>query len=323
MDSAYDTASITTSVIDDNETYFESKERKGKSKNSLDLIEPLGISKRQTLIKSLTHEIEPDLLKVYQTMYKQWEIEIKNRFNIVFYGLGNKQSVMADFVKSSSLNYLNINGYENKYAFKDYVKIQKDDFYSDDEACTNDALSIFKEFVNNQGSAVVLIQGIEIFIGNEFSVKCIKHLIKQRNRIILTVDDPLALVTIQLPSCIYHNIPTCASYSTPIQTSRRMETKAVQLTSVGSILSKLNSEAPKILKFVVDEHIKHVKVTRKRMESYFKSKLVNMATVNAVLEELISHLLIKELNEQGVRILTLNMDETQYGPLLDVINGFL
>eukprot|EP00835_Amoeboradix_gromovi_P002354 NODE_132_length_18298_cov_0.443101.p5 type:complete len:321 gc:universal NODE_132_length_18298_cov_0.443101:10872-9910(-) len=320
MDSMYETASNISSE-DGNETYFESRERKSKSKNTLDLIEPLGHTQRNRMMKSLSHGIEPELLHYYRLIYKQWDIEVKNKFNIVFYGIGNKQSLLFDFISKSSLQFLDLNGYENKSAFNSLVKMQKNEYDSDDEF-VNDKFNLFKDFISSC-SSVILIQGIEVFIGDSFSLMCIQHIVKLNKRLIVAVDDPLTLINIKLNSCIYHNIPTYASYNTPIYTSKKSERKSVLLSSVESILSKLNSEAPKIFKFIIEQHISSVSTSRKGMQSHFKSKLVNMATVDAVLKELISHQLVKETNEQGSRILVLCVDQQQYEPLLAVVNRFL
>ena len=323
LSSANDLTSV-ISMDDNNETYFESKQRKGKSKNSLDLIESLPPNKRQQLQKELTHPIEPELLNMYRKMYKQWCIELKARFNIVFYGLGDKQALMSDFIKQSSLTCLCINGYDDKRSFNKLVKLQKNEFDDDsDNEETMDKFNLFKEYLNNFGSEIIILQGIEVFVGDLFSIKCINYILQRDIRIILTVDDPLALINVTLRSCIYHNVPTAASYSTPIYTNKSSERKSIQLASVGSILSKLNNDAPLILKYIVQQHIEKVKTTRKGMQQYFKSKLINLTTINAVLEELISHSLIKDLNEQGVRVLVLMLEENQYEPLLALINTFV
>eukprot|EP00834_Sanchytrium_tribonematis_P001471 NODE_36_length_36011_cov_1.012920.p13 type:complete len:337 gc:universal NODE_36_length_36011_cov_1.012920:11276-10266(-) len=315
-------SALDSDTFSDNETFFDSKQRRGKSKNSLELIEPLEGAKKQQAIKKFTRTIPLELLNAYRNMYKQWILELKNKFNIILYGVGNKQEVIKDFDKQCNLPMLHVNGYEDKNAFKHLVRLQKEEYDSDDDLELEDNVDYFEEYINNQPASIIVVQGIEVFCTDVFSIKCLRLAFRLERRMLITLDDPMAIISLVIPSCVFHNITTGASYTTPISNSKKTEKRTITISGVESILSKLNKDAPKILKYIVDKHIENVTVSRKSMMTYFKSKLVSSTTINAVLEELVSHNLVKELNNEGKRILALTVLENQYQSLLEVIQKF-
>ena len=313
---------MASSHFGEHESFFESKLRKGKSKNSLDIIEPLTGQVRKNKIIELTHELEPELLNVYKHMYKQWDIELRNNFSIIFYGIGNKQELLFDYFKNSSLPLLSINGYERKEAFKDLVTTQKIEYDSEDEY-DNDHFELFKEFIQTNDKDIIAIQGIELFTSNTFAKLCINYMISIRKTFIITIDDPMAIFTFKFESCLYHNIPTFASYKTPLFTSKKSDRKAIGKSSLVDILSKLNKEAPHILKYIIELHINNKTCTSKGLHKYFKSKMINKLTINAVLEELLSHQILKDSTEDGTKVLQLLADTTQYNDLLEAVTTMM
>lgn len=221
-----------------------------------------------------------DLINKYKQLYHQYLFELKEGFNLIFYGTGSKRNLLLNFVEEYLLDFINVpvlvvNGYNPSVKFNEVLmeifKILK--LNKKIPKRTNECIDYLVNHYKNlliESKLIILFHNID---GESFRDEKIQDYISRISSIkqfhlIASIDhinSPLLWDSLRLSNFnfVWHNVPTYEDYTTEISFKDPLmlgqSTKSSTSNGAKYVLSSLTSSSKKLYKILAENQLKNMK----------------------------------------------------------------